>query len=194
MRVDQRQEGFRAHVARPRSLAPAAVRWKPRLAHRAVVGALGAALALRCREQRQEGLLLAALAKGLDIENVEHLVIESGGSFGNQVIRRGALVEMEAVGPPLEEIDRGNAMQLEVLGLDRTLERRDVAIEEEDDLEGVAGRLRERGLEAADVDEKEALRESEILLHQPRSGEAAQGDRQHRVFIVEADSADASAI
>ena len=83
--------------------------------------------------------LLAVLAKAAHAEDVEHLVVERGGALRDDVVGGRAVVEVEAVGAALEEVDRRHAVQLEVVGLDRALERRDVAIEEQHDLERVAG-------------------------------------------------------
>src|SRR5450755_3238752 len=97
---------------------------------------------------------------------------------------------MEPVGAPLEQIDRRGAMQLEIVGLNRALERRYVATEEQRDLAGIAAAACEGRPEILDVHEKEALREGEVFLHQAGTGKAAQRDRKHRLLVAVPDGAD----
>jgi hypothetical protein len=91
-----------------------------------------------------------------------------------------------AVAAAREEIDGRRAIEGELLGVDHALEIRGAAIEQEHDVEGVAGGFAQRVDQAVDGNELVTLRKRKILMQEAITGKAARRVRKQRLLLAEA--------
>ena len=95
-----------------------------------------------------------------------------------------ARVQVDAVGPLREEVHGRRAEQLELRGLEVTLQARVRAREDHEEVEGIAGAAPRRGCDPADLDEEETVREGEVLVEKTVPLERAWAGREHGVLVV----------
>ncbi len=93
--------------------------------------------------ERQEALFrLLLVAETFDVADAVDLEIHRPGAVGENVIFGLALLQVDAIGAPREQIDRRRAEQAEVARIHRVVQAGNAAVEQHHDLELVALRMR----------------------------------------------------
>ena len=97
---------------------------------------------------------------------------------------------MDPIGTLVEQVDGRRAEQRQIRAIDDAFERRVAAAQENHQLDLVRVHPFERPREPGQLEKAKALRKRKILLQQPVALKRAQGHRQQRLGVGEADRLD----
>src|SRR3546814_427230 len=108
------------------------------------------------------------------------------GAVGENVVLGFALLQVDAIGAPREQVDGRRAEQSEVARIDRVMQAGDAAVEQHHDLERVAMRMRKRGFQTRELGKQETCRAGEIFLQQAIATERPAAVGNQRLVFLEA--------